>query len=82
MWEMEIKDQPFYFGTFVEESHREPQKYKDIEMPGGMTMTKITPLSIDDLLNGGKDLILHVGSNKYIDYDNTERYKLKDFSQK
>ena len=78
LWETEIRDQPFYFGTFVEETHREPQKYKDTEMPGGMTMTTIWPLSIEDLMNGGKDLIMHVGSNVYINPDGSIKLKLKE----
>ena len=71
MRETEIRDHPCHFGTFIEDFYKNPEKYqkhKDIEMPGGMTMHQAgQSFTVEDLVNGGKDLILHLGSDCYID---------------
>ncbi len=80
LWETEIRDHPYYFGTFIEDFHENPgkyQKYKDIEMPGGMTMHKFHAFTVEDLIHGGKDLILHLGSNCYVDTDGKATSRLK-----
>ena len=55
----------------------DPKLYKETEFPGGITCTMLWPLSLEDLLNGGKDLILHVGSNIYVNRDGSTKLRLK-----
>ena len=54
------------------------KQYKETEFPGGITCTMLWPLSVEDLLNGGKDLILHVGSNIYVNRDGSTKWRLKE----
>ena len=56
----------------------DPKLYEETEFPGGITCAMIWPLSLEDLLNGGKDLILHVGSNIYVNRDGSTKLRLKE----